>query len=50
MYDGSGEVDPEIVIEDMERVNLDCEEGAYAQKMRDWRLDLDMDWNERRRA
>ncbi|KAL7647745.1 UNVERIFIED_CONTAM: hypothetical protein RMT77_001354 [Armadillidium vulgare] len=47
IYDNSEDVETEIVVEDIERVNLD-DYGQHDPKMKDWRLVDENFWNQRR--
>lgn len=47
MYDGSKPVEPEIVVEDIERLNFE-QYGPYDEKMKDWRSEDKWTFNNHR--
>lgn len=47
IYDWSEMGDVEVVVEDIERLNLD-DFDPYDPKMRDWRITKEMEWGQQR--
>lgn len=47
VYDWSNYGDPEVVVEDIERIDFDRFD-KHSKKLADWRFDLEEEWNEKR--